>query len=153
MVAPAAGAVVLVPFPFSDLSRSKLRPAVVLADAGRGDWVLCQVTSNPYADPRTIRLSSEDFQTGSLRRDSYARPGKLFTANHGLIVRQVGDLSDEALQRIVGVVVRLLQSNPNKVAVCSKCSCGVAVPYGSYIQSTISERSHSRVKSCASPGQ
>ncbi|MBA2617890.1 MAG: type II toxin-antitoxin system PemK/MazF family toxin [Rubrobacter sp.] len=113
MVAPAAGAVVLVRFPFSDLSRSKLRPAVVLADAGRGDWVLCQVTSNPYSDPRTIRLSSEDFQTGSLRRDSYARPGKLFTANHGLIVRQVGDLSDEALQRIVGVVVRLLQSNPN----------------------------------------
>ena len=38
MVVPSAGSVVLVPFPFSDLSQSKLRPAVVLADAGRGDW-------------------------------------------------------------------------------------------------------------------
>ena len=36
MVTPATGAVVLIPFPFSDLSQAKLRPAVVLADVGRG---------------------------------------------------------------------------------------------------------------------
>ena len=46
----AAGAVVLVRFPFSDPSQSKLRPAVVLAGAGRGDWLLCQITSKPYSD-------------------------------------------------------------------------------------------------------
>ena len=37
MGTPTAGSVVLVRFPFSDLSQTKLRPAVVLADAGRGD--------------------------------------------------------------------------------------------------------------------
>ena len=47
MAAPAAGAVVLVRFPFSDLTSTKLRPAVALAHAGRGDAVLCQVTSAP----------------------------------------------------------------------------------------------------------
>jgi mRNA interferase MazF len=52
MVTPSAGAVVLVPFPFSDLSQSKLRPAIVLADAGKGDYVLCQITSNVYSDSR-----------------------------------------------------------------------------------------------------
>jgi mRNA interferase MazF len=81
VVAPAAGGVVLVPFPFSDLSESKLRPAVVLADAGRGDWILCQVTSNPYGDPRAVRLTASSFSSGSLRAESYARPGKLFTAS------------------------------------------------------------------------
>jgi mRNA interferase MazF len=45
MVTPSVGAVVLVPFPFSDLSQSKRRPAVVLADVGRNDWILCQITS------------------------------------------------------------------------------------------------------------
>jgi hypothetical protein len=50
------GAVVLVRFPFSDLSQSKLRPAVVLANAGRGDRILCQVTSKPYGDARAIEL-------------------------------------------------------------------------------------------------
>ena len=57
MGTPAAGSVVLVPFPFSDLSQSKLRPAVILADAGRGDWILCQVTSRSYADPRAVEIS------------------------------------------------------------------------------------------------
>lgn len=37
MGAFAAGQVVLLPFPFSDLTRSKLRPALLLADAGRDD--------------------------------------------------------------------------------------------------------------------
>jgi len=43
----AAGQVVLLPFPFSDLSRSKFRPALLLADAGRGDWIACQITRKP----------------------------------------------------------------------------------------------------------
>ena len=51
-MAAQPGVVVLVRFPFSDLSSSKLRPAVVLAHAGGEDWVLCQVTSNPYGDSR-----------------------------------------------------------------------------------------------------
>jgi mRNA interferase MazF len=33
----AAGQVIVVPFPFSDLSGQKFRPALILADAGRGD--------------------------------------------------------------------------------------------------------------------
>jgi len=63
MVIPTAGAVVLVQFPFSDLSETKLRPAIALADAGRGDWILCQVTSQPYGDPRAIRLERGIIQT------------------------------------------------------------------------------------------
>lgn len=52
MVRLGPGLVVLLRFPFSDLSSSKLRPAVVLAHAGGVDWVLCQVTSNPYGDAK-----------------------------------------------------------------------------------------------------
>jgi mRNA interferase MazF len=62
----AAGTVVLVRFPFSDLSQTKLRPAIVLADADRGDWVLCQVASNPYSDSRAVLLDRHSFAAGSL---------------------------------------------------------------------------------------
>ena len=109
MVTPAAGAVVLVPFPFSDLSQAKLRPAVVLADAGRGDWILCQVTSNPYGDLRSILLADSSFATGSLRSESYARPGKLFTASRDLMVAHVGSLRLEARAQIIEVAVSILR--------------------------------------------
>ncbi len=109
MVTPSVGSVVLVPFPFSDLSNSKLRPAVALGDAGRGDWVLCQITSKPYADPLAIELDNNSFAAGSLQVVSYARPGKLFTASQTLIVRRVGTLKTDALRQIVDAVVTLLR--------------------------------------------
>jgi mRNA interferase MazF len=110
MVAPAAGSIVLVSFPFSDLSEAKLRPALVLADSGRDDWILCQITSNPYADPRAVELTDADFYAGSLRVTSYARPGKLFTASSSLIVSEAGTLSQAAFQNIVQAVIDLLRS-------------------------------------------
>jgi mRNA interferase MazF len=93
MGAFAAGQVVLLPFPFSDLTRSKLRPALLLADAGRDDWIACQITSNPYADPYAILLAPEDFTSGGLQRASYAHPGKLFTANTSLFAATAGLMS------------------------------------------------------------
>ena len=109
MVVPSAGSVVLVPFPFSDLSQSKLRPAVVLADAGRGDWILCQLTSSPYSDARAVELTNPDFRSGSLRVASYARPGKLFTASQELLVSEVGVLNDKAFDRVLGAVIGVLR--------------------------------------------
>jgi len=109
MGTPAAGAVVLVRFPFSDLSQAKLRPAVVLAAAERGDWILCQVTSKPYADARAVELTDADFEHGSLRVVSYARPGKLFTAQESLFVSDVGMLRAESLRKITDEVVAIIQ--------------------------------------------
>jgi mRNA interferase MazF len=109
VVTPTAGEVVLVPFPFSDLSQSKVRPAVCLANAGRGDWVLCQITSSPYGDPAAIPLDAPDFASGGLLVVSFARPGKLFTAHAGLMVRSVGILTPAAFGRVLSAVVAVLQ--------------------------------------------
>ena len=109
MVTPSAGSVILVPFPFSDLSQSKLRPAVVLADAARGDWLLCQITSKAYSDPQAIELTNDSFAQGSLHVISYARPGKLFTANRSLIVKQVGMLKKDVLKQIVDAIAEMLR--------------------------------------------
>ena len=109
MVSPSESSVVLVKFPFSDLSSSKLRPAVVLASVSRNDWILCQVTSKPYADPRAIQITDDDFQTGSLQRLSYARSTKLFTANISLMEIEVGRLTAIAFNNIINDVVDILQ--------------------------------------------
>ena len=109
MGAPAAGSVVLVRFPFSDLTRSKLRPAVVLADTGRGDAVLCQVTSKSYGDDRAVTIATADLAEGSLRMTSFARPGKIFTANESIITTTIGRLTEDALARVRDAVVAVLQ--------------------------------------------
>ncbi len=109
MGTPAAGEVVLVPFPFSDLSQSKVRPAVCLADAGRGDWILCQITSRPYGDSAAVPLDAPDFASGGLLVASFARPGKLFTAHAGLMDRSVGVLNPAAFARVLSSVVAVLQ--------------------------------------------
>jgi mRNA interferase MazF len=110
VVTARPGVVVLVRFPFSDLSSSKLRPAVVLAPAGGVDWILCQVTSNPYGDPTAVPLDGTSFASGGLGRDSVARPGKLFTASQALFVRVVGSLTPAAHRGLVSKVVEVLES-------------------------------------------
>src|SRR5205814_992012 len=50
---------------------------------GRGDWILCQITSNAYGDPAAVPPNVPDFASGGLRVASFAPPGKLFTAHAG----------------------------------------------------------------------
>ena len=111
MVILATGQVVIVHFPFSNLSQSKLRPAVVLAGGARGDWILCQITSKSYGDPDAIQIAASDFIRGSLRVTSFARPGKLFTANVSLIAGQVGELQPAKLAAVRDALVRLIRSD------------------------------------------
>lgn len=111
MVAPGPASVVVVPFPFSDLSGTKLRPAVVLAETGQGDLLLCQITSNAYIDANAVRLTSAELEQGSLQPVSFARPLKLFTANADLIAKRVAILNDRTFSAILTMTIRALQRN------------------------------------------
>jgi mRNA interferase MazF len=80
-----------------------------LATAGKGDWILRQVTSNSYADPAAEKLVDADFATGSLKVDSFARPTKLFTGSQSLFVREVGRLGPSATARVVDAVIKIFR--------------------------------------------
>lgn len=109
MVTPSPASVVVMAFPFSDLSATKLCPAVVLAVAGRDDWILCQITSNPQSDPRAISLTDRSVGHGSLRTISFARPNKLFTAHISLMKKRVAVLKDEVFREILRATIDTLQ--------------------------------------------
>ncbi len=108
----AAAEVVSIEFPFSDLTSSKVRPVVFLADVSRGDWLACQITSNPYIDEMAIPIHTSDFSTGGLRHPSYIRPGKLFTANESLVTASVGSLTPAALTRVRQAVIAIISEAP-----------------------------------------
>ncbi len=62
-----------------------------------------------YGDSHALTLTEADFSEGGLTVPSHARPGKLFTANHEIIDATVGQLTGDALGRIVTAVVRILR--------------------------------------------
>ena len=67
------GVVVTIRFPFSDLTGSKKRPALIVADWGSDDVILAQITSVAHKDNYTIDLSDKDFLNGSLKKESYIK--------------------------------------------------------------------------------
>ena len=96
-----SGDVVVVPFPFTDLSSAKVRPALVLASLSRGDVILCQITSQAAGHPEAIPLSGADFEPGGgLPRDSFTLPHRLVTANEICVRRRVGRLKSAKLNHI-----------------------------------------------------
>jgi mRNA interferase MazF len=71
------GNVVVLPFPYSNLSSSKKRPAMVLANLKGDDVILCQVASQFVKDNYAIALNDSDFKKGSLNKPSNIRPNRL----------------------------------------------------------------------------
>ena len=104
-----AGEVVVVRFPFSDLRRSKRRPALILAIADFDNLILCQITSKPYASQRAITLSATAFATGGLPIVSYVRPDKLFTADPTIVERTIGTLKDVNRRKVLTQVRQLFR--------------------------------------------
>ncbi len=109
MAGPVKGDVVVVPFPFTDLSGAKRRPALVVAELDGGDAILCQITSQQVRDKLAIGLSRSDFRTGGLHSESNVRPNKLFTASRRLVLYSAGALRPEKMREVTAAIIGLLE--------------------------------------------
>ena len=110
MVRFVKGDVVVVPFPFSDLTQAKRRPALVLAQIEGNDRILCQITSQHVRDPYAIELNDSDFEVGSLKQKSNIRPSRMFTCDTGIILYGVGHLKADKKTEVIEKVVEILRS-------------------------------------------
>lgn len=108
------GSVVIIQFPFSDLSGSKKRPALIVADWGSDDVILAQITSVAYKDSYAIDLNDKDFLNGSLKRESYIRPNKLFTADKSTFLRNIGTLNTDTIEKVTDRICRLFKYDIDK---------------------------------------
>ena len=103
------GDVVVVPFPFSDLSQAKRRPALVVAVLDGDDLLLCQITSQSVRDKYAIALADKDFDSGGLRQRSNIRPNRLFTADQRIVLYKVGQLATAKLREVIRKIVDIVQ--------------------------------------------
>ncbi len=103
------GEVVVLPFPFSDLTASKKRPALVMATLQGDDVILCQITSEARVDAYSILLKVDDFVVGSLQQSSMIRPNRIFTADKSIILYKVGTLNEQKVKEVEDVLVKIFK--------------------------------------------
>jgi mRNA interferase MazF len=95
------GDLLLVPFPFSDLSATKRRPVLALTGPdGYGDFIAIPVTSRPQAEDG-VPLTSADLLRGSLPVPSWIRTDRIVTLNASLVVKLIGRVADEVVASAV----------------------------------------------------
>jgi mRNA interferase MazF len=103
------GDVVVLPFPFSDLTQAKRRPALVVAELEGDDRILCQITSQHFRDAYSVQINDIDFEEGSLKKVSNARPNRIFTADNKIILYRAGCLKADKVQDVIEVIIKLLR--------------------------------------------
>ena len=100
----AKGDIILVPFPFTDLSQTKLRPAVVLwADSKGQDVTLCFISSQKVerlaANEFAIASNDPQFSMTGLKVTSKVRVTRVVTLERRMLQRRLGRLSGQLMKR------------------------------------------------------
>lgn len=98
--------IVLIPFPYTDLTGAKKRPALILSNSllnKTQDRICVLITSNPTKD--TMQITTQDFEQGSLPFESWVKPYRIFTIHEKIIIKKLctltGDFHDKILQEVI----------------------------------------------------
>ena len=108
------GDVILVNFPFTDLSQTKLRPAIILwIDPVGNDVVVCAITSqntNQLDEGEfLLDIADPEFSQIGLRVSSKVRTTRIATLDRQLAVRKLGCLSDPQIQQLNTSIIKSFQ--------------------------------------------
>ncbi|WP_333650857.1 type II toxin-antitoxin system PemK/MazF family toxin [Lacrimispora sp.] len=101
---------IVLPFPFGDLSAAKKRPALILADLKGDDFIVVQITSSMKMDEYSVSICDEDFIEGSLKQNSNVRPNKIFTLEKNLILYKIGRLSYDKISEVMSAIFKMFEN-------------------------------------------
>jgi mRNA interferase MazF len=110
MVTFVKGDVIVLPFPFSDLSSSKRRPALVVAKLTGSNLILCSISSqNRTGNKYAIELKTSEMKRGDLKKTSYIHPDIIFTADMGLVSYKIGEITSKKMNIVTNTLVKIFQ--------------------------------------------
>ena len=101
------GDVVVLPFPYTDLSTTKKRPALVTAALKGDNIILAQITTKKRDDEDIINLKKSDFVSGIIKIDSYIMPSIIFTAESFSVDYKAGKLKQEKIKEVEKKLVEI----------------------------------------------
>lgn len=104
--------VVLLSFPFSNLQRSKVRPAIVLSNdkynRSSEDFVAVPLTSNLKFMDYAILITNEELDSGRLIVNSKAKVDRVFSVSQKLVRMKIGRINAEVHAKIKTMLFQLL---------------------------------------------
>ena len=104
--------IVLVPFPYSDLSSTKRRPVLIVSNDNYNqkfhDVVVCVITSNKYKDTYSLTLENNDLEMGVLPESSIVKVHKLFTIHQSKIIKKFSLVKTEYFEQIADKIKTLI---------------------------------------------
>jgi mRNA interferase MazF len=107
--------IVLVPFPYSDLSSSKRRPVLIVSNNVFNnefpDVLVCVITSNLFLDSYSIKLENDDLEMGVLPESSVVKTHKLFTIEKTKIIKKFSVVKSEYFDQIKDKLEALIQKS------------------------------------------
>ena len=95
------GTIILVPFPFTDLSGHKVRPALVIYEEKRGeDCVVVFISSLTTKKVGPFEVTIKATETNGLKVDSLLKVSKIATLQKKIILGELGRLEDKILKAV-----------------------------------------------------
>lgn len=99
------GDIVLVPFPFTDLSATKRRPVLVLSNDGYNrsgmDFICCGITSNLEGDAcHSVPIDNGCMESGFILQPSRIKVDKIVTLERSLIVKAIGKANPATIEKV-----------------------------------------------------
>ena len=101
------GDVVVLPFPYTDFSSVKKRPAVVIATLKGNNVILAQITTNQRNDEDLIGLTKKDFTSGFLNSDSFIMASLIFTTASSKVEYKAGKIKPDKIKEVQNKLVEV----------------------------------------------
>ena len=106
--------IVLVPFPFSDLSGHKVRPVLILSNDAYNqrapDVLVCSMTSRMIVAPYSVFINDADVeQPGTLNHPGRIRADRISSLHQSLLIRRVARLKRSVFSQVVSEIDKLLK--------------------------------------------
>ena len=104
------GDIVIFPFPYTDLSNTKLRPCLIISDLMNEEYILCQITSQKIKkDNYCIEIKKTDTLNGFLYVDSFVRCNMIFTANKNQILKKICSIKNNKYKEVFSVIKKIIE--------------------------------------------
>ncbi|MEK6934393.1 MAG: type II toxin-antitoxin system PemK/MazF family toxin [Nanoarchaeota archaeon] len=106
------GEILIVPFPFSDLSSIKQRPVLILSKSGYNknteDIITCGITSHLKDSKYSVLIENKDLESGEIPTTSRIKVDKLFTIEKGIVKKRIGKVNRKIIEEVKKEFIRLV---------------------------------------------